>query len=921
MNVEKTLFTRDAPRVLVISEFTSLSKEVVKQLIDKGCYPIILSSETDEWTKNFKEEKKVLVLPFDTKVETFLNYNLTHTICIVFSLFQHSPRIKDIQSDLKRMHIAQKISLKNESKTLFVLPYTTKPDISEDQLNLLSEITKNEKFNAGSIFLGDLIPSAYDNNLSGLLQEIFLKVTAGNMVTVAKDQKFYPLSIEKVTPYLLRYLFSLKVYGKRIAILGRKITMKDLNKYFENLDIFNNLVLSQEKSLVVENEVDEKIFIFEKKKVLLRKVLNNFSPILENPIVNKEEVKSLRLPEKKDNLQDVYERSCDNHKIVSGKGKRINYLYSFFQKENLRRRKTSLTLFISVIFLTPIIFTIMSISLVFITKITLPLGYFEISSRQLIIASFFSKSATNYSEFFGKVPLVGELYKEIGETATVLTKEADLGMKCIKLLESTINLADNIFGNDSSDDTQLSNTIYMELENVYRELGFIESEVQTSNFATKIVSNWIVKDSEIKNLREQSLKISKIFQEARNILGGDSQRKYALLFQNNSVARGAGGIIESATLLSFEDSKITNISIFDTTYTDSKLVGRIEPPTPLKKYFDTSTWYFRDASWDPDFPTVATQAEWFLDKGLDEKVDGVVSVDASFLSELIFTIGGVMVDGYEEKVRNNFLTVLREHNKTVHLNGGEYISTNILRKLFETGNVSRKDKIKILKLIFKSLENKDIQIFVNNQNTQRFISDLGWDGSLTKKACTNNCFSDFVGLIESAKEGDSLSVKREAELEISLEKNLIKRKATLFLENDSDAKYQTYLRLFTNFDSGFSQVEIVGKTIEKKDLELKGLRNSKEAGVFVEIPTHEAKAVVFKWESGSNHIYEKEGEYILLLGKQAGVTTYPVKVKILPPPNLTFSQVEPFTLTEGGSFEYNTELSQDKLLKFTWQGN
>jgi len=218
------------------------------------------------------------------------------------------------------------------------------------------------------------------------------------------------------------------------------------------------------------------------------------------------------------------------------------------------------------------------------------------------------------------------------------------------------------------------------------------------------------------------------------------------------------------------------------------------------------------------------------------------------------------------------------------------------------------------------LERKNIQISLKNYQIMELLAELGWDGGLVNKECSNNCYSDTVSLIESTKEGNSTEVSREYKFVASLEEGLIKRKLFVFLENNSNNVYSFYMRVLSPSESGFSPVEIVTNESEmSKSLEVRGVRSFKEAGIFEEILAKKTKALLFSWESATKLSYKEGGEYKLLVRKQAGMEGYPLEVEIMFPENLTFTSTPPLALTNGSNFVYNTELSRDFVSRIFWK--
>jgi len=110
-----------------------------------------------------------------------------------------------------------------------------------------------------------------------------------------------------------------------------------------------------------------------------------------------------------------------------------------------------------------------------------------------------------------------------------------------------------------------------------------------------------------------------------SILGQDTNKNYLILFENNMELRPTGGFIGHTVLQNFGGGKLNGLDINDIYSADGQLKGHGEPPAPIKNYLGEANWWFRDSNWDPDFPTSAERAEWFLNKEMDQNFDGVIS--------------------------------------------------------------------------------------------------------------------------------------------------------------------------------------------------------------------------------------------------------------------------------------------------------
>ena len=121
-------------------------------------------------------------------------------------------------------------------------------------------------------------------------------------------------------------------------------------------------------------------------------------------------------------------------------------------------------------------------------------------------------------------------------------------------------------------------------------------------------------------------------------------------------------------------------------------------------------------------------------------------------------------------------------------------------------------------------------------------------------------------------------------------------------------------------DVGFSPVELISeddKIIISPDVYV--VSGFKEAGVPINLKSNKSIAVVFNWESASTLDLRDDGEYILKIFKQSGVSSYPVQVQIKTPENLSISTQPEFGLTLMGTVGYNTELQEDKSLRLFWK--
>src|SRR5574340_1269627 len=128
-----------------------------------------------------------------------------------------------------------------------------------------------------------------------------------------------------------------------------------------------------------------------------------------------------------------------------------------------------------------------------------------------------------------------------------------------------------------------------------------------------------------------------------------------VLFQTNMELRPTGGFIGSFGLLTFDNGRMSELNVSDVYSADGQLKGHIDPPAPIHDYLGEANWWFRDSNWDPDFPTSAKRAEWFLDKEIDQKVDGVFAIDLGLIKDALRLTGPIFLADYNMDVTSDNL--------------------------------------------------------------------------------------------------------------------------------------------------------------------------------------------------------------------------------------------------------------------------
>jgi len=127
----------------------------------------------------------------------------------------------------------------------------------------------------------------------------------------------------------------------------------------------------------------------------------------------------------------------------------------------------------------------------------------------------------------------------------------------------------------------------------------------------------------------------------KDFLGATQDKRYLLVFQNNSELRASGGFLGSYALVDIRNGKIRNLEVpgggsYDT---EGGMSVRVTAPKPL--WLVNPLWHFWDANWWPNWPTTAKNLMWFYEKSDGPTVDGVISVTPTVVERLLEITGPI----------------------------------------------------------------------------------------------------------------------------------------------------------------------------------------------------------------------------------------------------------------------------------------
>ncbi len=219
------------------------------------------------------------------------------------------------------------------------------------------------------------------------------------------------------------------------------------------------------------------------------------------------------------------------------------------------------------------------------------------------------------------------------------------------------------------------------------------------------------------------------------VLGGNSTMRYLALFQNNTELRPTGGFVGSFAEISMNNGAIAAMRLpgGGTYDTQGQLDTFVAAPRPLQLI--NPRWEFQDGNWFPDFPTSAKKMQWFYEHAGGPTTDGVVAVNATFVEKLLEVIGPIEMPEYGVTLNAENFVFTTE--KAVEIDADKtkntpkaFLGDLVPRVIEKIKGADAPTFMKILLLIERGLAEKDIQLSFRDNDAQKLIADLGFDGAV-----------------------------------------------------------------------------------------------------------------------------------------------------------------------------------------------
>ncbi len=408
------------------------------------------------------------------------------------------------------------------------------------------------------------------------------------------------------------------------------------------------------------------------------------------------------------------------------------------------------------------------------------------------------------------------------------------------------------------------------------------------------------------------------------ILAKDGERKYLLLFANNMELRPGGGFIGSFGVVNVVDLTVENILIYDVYDADGQLEKHIGPPDPIRKHLNQPNWFLRDSAFSPDFFENYSQAKTFLNTELELKdFAGGILLTTNAIQNIIESYGEIYIPDFEEKVnKDNFYIKAQLYSEKEFFPGSTQKKNflgSVARQILV--NIENTSSIQLFKMLKKSLDEKQMVIYFDNQNIQSYFDSLYWSGKMISPRCisSSDCILDYVFPVDAnlGVNKANFFVSRDLNLKVKVDDaGRIRNELIVNIKNESSnnifpgGTYKNYFQVFLPAESIVNQITKNNVLVETYD---EGQNAYKSIGFLVEIPPQKSIEIKLNYQLTSKFSPAGKNTYQLIFQKQIGSKNSDLKLEFELPDNLSVMNQNFAPLVKDRSISYNTSLTADKI--------
>jgi len=221
---------------------------------------------------------------------------------------------------------------------------------------------------------------------------------------------------------------------------------------------------------------------------------------------------------------------------------------------------------------------------------------------------------------------------------------------------------------------------------------------------------------------------------AIEFLGDNDLKRYLLVFQNDNELRATGGFMGSFALVDIKSGNLEEVQLPSGGTYDMRagLYELLQAPKPLQ--IVNSRWEFQDTNWWPDWEKSAENIAWFYEKSKGPTVDGVIAINSDWMARLLGIVGEIDMPEYNKTITAaNFEVEMQKEIEIEReiINQPKKILSDLAPEIIDRVFSIPPEKIlSMTKAINDGLDEKDILIYLKDDDLQSFVAENDWNGAI-----------------------------------------------------------------------------------------------------------------------------------------------------------------------------------------------
>lgn len=505
---------------------------------------------------------------------------------------------------------------------------------------------------------------------------------------------------------------------------------------------------------------------------------------------------------------------------------------------------------------------------------------------------------------------------DINEKSFLIIKQAQ------SLIENVRGLEKLLFQSEKSGEQKTELTLRVKkieigLNSLQEELNLMAQKIPTINNYSDQLKKQLIE------LSDSLQKVNKVIDYFQGVLTGKELKKYVIFFANNMELRPGGGFLGSFGILEIGNFNINNIKVYDVYDADGQLTVHLDPPKPIAQYLNVPHWFFRDSNFSPDFFTNYQKALFFLEKEMNmTDFSGGILLTTTAVENILSAFNDLYLPDFKEYINaKNFYLKTQQYVEKNFFPGSiqkKVFLSSLLRQL--QNNFSFVDVKVLFSQIKKSLDEKQITLFFEDQNIQSFFNSSFWSGRVISPKCTlsEDCITDYVFPYDANVGANKANffVNRFINLKVNIDsQGKITHLLSLQYKNESPSEifptgyYRNYFQILLPLNSTLNQITKDGVLVEDIDQ----IDNQyKLIGFLFELAP--GKTVEIKISYQLNEFIKKgRNIYQLIVQKQIGAKNSDLILEYQLNKNISVLNQNFSPIVKDSQIIYNTSLSADKI--------